>query len=565
MCRRKGFTLVEVMVGLVIISLAFSLLASSYLGSIRNIKAARKVNQTTYGVRTEMEKKVREAEQKIKDYGEFWDESASAWKDDTPESISKRWGATVEKPVKMYQCCGFDIYGYPVEHQKGERTLYSFVSDKYQDVKVPIIGRATLKSNGIHFHYLEEDSISLSEEYDKVTNMEELFSVQYRWYASNKVMFQGQGLGIPCLAKPYVDARDGDPLPIRRPVFNFDYTRLPEVTSGLRIETDDDHLRDRTIRCSVIPLGNNKYIGRETESSSKVHVIGVPLHKDGDGKRKMNKLLAHYDADMVIDYAPSTGAVYEVTLGGGGEWYDVREYIKKSGLKNKNYLNFKKCHLMGTDWGDYIRFDENSSGSFRPRKETVILRVKDLCQAPGEKISLLRSAGIRLVAADENKEQFELVFQNGQLVMNKRKVVKNPDDTYRYEWETPTVLIADTGKGSYANPSGSASDFQSSFQVLALVLDNCNLKKVYRYKAEYTGSLVSVNDGEEIGTDLTESVKDGSVLWGGQRDTMDVPNKGAIGISDVISYQNSDSDKAADEELMQRAGKYLVKKYIDQE
>lgn len=542
--KRRGFTLAEVLVGLLIISFAFSILASSYLSSVRNIRKGRGIHEAAFDLRAAMEDEMANEYSKLHDYINFWDNTTNQWKTDTPEEVKNRWTSVDVRPMKdIYTCCGFKISGYPVEATSHGTTLYSFVAAKDRNIKLPVIGKANLTS-AKKFYYLEEGSISLTGSYRDVANEDELFDVQKRWYASNQGVFKSEGLGDFCLGKGYI-AEDQSPAPDRRPFFSSDYTRLPERTDVLNINPSEEIYRDVAIYYSVTPLGRNKYVGKEIRSDEKVYIIGLPMMGAS--------LYGHYSADLV------TNAIMQDLSSLGTVWSDVRSYIDQPGFTGANPLEFQGCTLEKSDWGDYVSFNKDAKGVIKESDLTIFFRVRDLDHSTGKRISLIQSPKADPIAANVGKEQFDLAFDNGRLVWQTKTVIQNPDGTIAYGPMSETVLISDTETdSSYSSFSGDINEQRSGFNVISVKIVGGNIEKIEKHVLEKGGESYSVAEPISLGGGIsTSNLMIGAFTISASNDLNDNENEGSMGISDVAAYQGTVSD-----DFVKRVGEYLLLRYM---
>lgn len=566
---KNGFTLVEVLVGFLIITLAFMIMGTAFLSSVRTIKTGRTQNSATFEMKNLIEKEWVDTLELISAYGSYWDEAAGDWKIDphaatTPKSTSdllkrveSKYGKPLPKPSKdVYICCGMKVSGYSIKAEPVPgRAVYSFVSDKHTETELPAIESASIEG-GPRFQYLYDPSARLSFRgtHGNVINNHLLYMIQNKWYVTNPMVFPEGSSEEALLAKSYLDFSG---LSVTRtPRFSSDYRRLGEKKNTFTVNPHEPMFRDAAIKFSVVPLGLNKYVGHEVESENSKYFIGLPLES--------YPLLAHYNADLVMNYDQLNDKVIS-ELGSfaadpdGNYWFDVRKYIKHSGLGNPNPFAFSGCELRKSDMGDYVSFTKDAEGVLKEKDGTLFLRLRDLEYTSGKKIILLQSPKLEKVAADKGKKMFELSLENKKLMIYTREVVERPSGdpavppTYEIE-ETAQDLIADTyTDSSYSEVVTGTADQNAGFNVFALEFSGGAINKMTQfilkphgggYRAEPKSLTVPVLTASQFKPGDIEFATDG---------------EGMAGISDVVMYKGAVSDAFAE-----KVGQYLLQRYFPQ-
>lgn len=529
MGKRRGFTFVEVIIGLLLVSFALAILASSYLQTTRTIGQGRRINSETFDLRNEMEEQIATGNHEMMRYNEYWDDTKGTWKGGTPPTPEPK------KPKELYVCCGLKVKGYPVEAEDKGRTVHSFIARKYREIRVPVVGNVKLnvtgeEVGGVVFKYQQDAaSGSLSGSYDKIENSDIFYHAQHKWYVSNRYILGATG-NILANAASY----GGE----RTPQFSEDYTRLEANASALGISPSDVTYQDAVVRYSVTPLSTNKYVGNEIEGNKAVYFIGLPL------QGSMANLKAHYHADVVSGFS-------------GEDWQDVRAYTKQTGAFSENPLALKPEQMEQGSLGNYALFGKDSSGSFSLEDMTMFFRIKNL--ETDKRVSLMQSKEPELTEANKGKIQFDLSLENQQLVLYTREVVEKPkpEKGVQFAETKKTVLIPDmkTG-GSYRQ--GYEGDAREGFNVLSIRFDKGSLTKINQFVVDHPGNTPPVHTVAAIAVPNTVRNLAGSdIQIAADKDFDEEELEGKMGISDIVVYP-----KDLPEGFEKQVGKYLVHRYL---
>lgn len=534
MNRHRGFTFVEVLVGLLLVSFAFAILASSYLASIRNVAQGRKIHSSAFELRNEMEREVGTAQDQILKYSAGWDEATNQWKDGVEDKDK------VPLPKKNeYVCCGMSITGYRIRATDAKnRVLHSFVAQKYREIIVPEAHDVALEIDGhtvddLKFEYLEgKNKFALKGSYRKIEHSENLYQEQNKWYRSNRSVFSEGSLGnVLTNAAVLHETQD------RAPRFSIDYTRLEGGGSGFTIDSSDAGFRDVIVRYSLTPLSFNKYAGSEKQSKGGVYFIGLPLPE-----HSLAKLKAHYHAEVV------SGA-------GSGGWKDVRSYVSDIGLTDQNPFRLQPAQIATDNWGNYAVFDKTSSGAFEAKdKMTVFFRVRNV-NGPGEKISLIQSKEPDLVEANIGKVQFDLSMDGKDLKLYTREVVKKQPPDIGVKWGDVQEYHLKDMETQSSYEEGYETDNRKGFHVLAVEFSDGKLKKIDQFIVKQ----VVGNDPSYEKTSILESEVAGfekEIVMVGQKDFSEATPEGKMWISDVVAF-----DEISDI-FEKKVGEYLVHRYL---
>lgn len=545
MGKRRGFTLMEVMVGMLIISLALIIFGSSYVGSVRNIFKGREANTAVSGLRNEMEKVWVDGTEEMIFVNKYWDASMGAWKPGSPSPPS----STPRLPINLYECCGMRVSGYPLKATVGNRSIYSFLSDKHQEVELPAITATRILSSTPRFQYLEATAdTSITGKIDAIVNDHVLYDSQHRWYISNRFSVPHGSNGF--LAKSYLEQNS---ISSAAPKFASDFTRLGHKGEKLPISRTDSNLRDVAVRYSAIPLGTNKYVGAEVLAPMMKYYIGLPLDA--------NPLIAHYNAELVLDYDPSADRVAEVanTFAADNQWYDVRHYIKMTGFGTPNPLEIGDVSLERRNVGDFVSFDATSSALLKEKNVSLFLRIKDMEYDSGKKITVLQSPKVEALASDVGKKMFELTLENQKLMFYTKEVVKIPSagpgipEKIEVKLTGTDTLIADTRtQSSYGSLVSSATDDRNGFNVLYVSIKNGVPEKIEKFVVEKPGNIY--NFKKEI---LPMTAVDSAALKIGDLEFA-VEGDGKMAISDIVIY-----DREVSENFGMRVGSYLLERYLE--
>lgn len=552
--RKKGFSLGEVMVALLIISLAFTILSTAYLSSLRNIRGGRNVHSGIFELRNVMETEWVGTMELVTAYNSYWNQGTNSWNATYPKSaeelinrVKKKYGAVLPKPEKdVYTCCGLKVSGYSVEVKSGSYRLNSFVSDKHSEVRLLAVEKVWIDSPVRRFQYLEDPSASLLLQGKRgtVLNSDLLYSLQHRWYVSAPVLHTDTGF---CLPKAYLD--DSGYEEQRRPDFSASYIRLPEKNETLLVDRNNIQFRDAALKYSIVPLGKNKYVGMEVAAEKLKYFIGLPLGGQS--------LVVHYNADMIMNYDKTADIALDASaLTAGGAWLDVRSYIGMTGPP-PNLFAFSNCDLMKSFTGDYVSFTKDSTGVIYDKDGSLFLRLKDL-SADGNSIVLLQSPNVEAIAADKGKKMFRLTLENKKLMFYTKEVVERPSGdptlppTYEIVEGPGIELLADTYAGSsYAKVLEDAGDGRQGFNVIEIQFSGGALKRMVHFALDRggAGDLIRAQEISDLPLLDAAELKEGDMEFAAE-------GEGSFGLSDVVMYREAVSTAFED-----KVGQYLLQRY----
>lgn len=553
----KGFTLVEVLIGFVVITLAFIMLGTSFMRSVQTVKEDRRRSDMAFGLKNKMEQRRVDTVELVRAYNSYWDSAGNRWKINPSASttqknvkelidrVSGNFGTPLPRPDRSYTCCGLNVEGYFVEAEEKGNKLYTFVSASHEDTRVPAIANSYIERTVPRFQYLEDGSatLTLNGNYSAVENDDLLYSLQHRWYISNRFGFPEGASGISYLSKSQLDYVD-DPV-TRTPRFNSDYRQVGERKEKLDVNPHDAIYRDVAVKYAVVPLGLNKYVGPESTSENLKYFIGLPLDAAND-------IYAHYSTDLVMNYNSSTDEAEGLTRfrdhTGSDEWYDVRSYIGMAPSANPLFL--KKAELIHDPYGDYAKFTKVGEGLIKEKNFSLFIRVRDLEYDSGRSIILLQSPKIEAIPADKGKKMFQLALENKQLLLYTKEVkedVAGGAIKYKIETTKKELLSDSRTNSSYVDVFKDATNLYEGYNVLLLKFSAGNLVKTEKFdlKSDPMNPFERIDLGgaaDSLATGDFELAADGD---------------GAAGITDIVMYEGQVSDSFAE-----KVGAYLLNRYM---
>lgn len=542
MKKHRGFTLVEVMVGLLLVSFALVILASSYLKAMTHVGQGRRINTETAGLRNKMEEQVVIREGQMTAYNKYWDDATGAWKADAPNPKPL-------KPQVMYECCGMKVSGFPVDSAvdaKG-RSLHSFVARKHREIRLPAIKGVELLTggeavNGVKFKYIEDSSadLSLIGSYTSIQNPDVFYNLQNKWYVSNRYRL-GTGGNVLVNAASSDVLVDAGTLAGRTPRFVEDYTKLSTNSSKLSVSPLDKIYEDALVRYSAVPLSTNNYIGIEEQADSAAYFIGLPLNGS------LANLIAHYNTDVVSSLS-------------GDDWQDVRAYTKQMGVADQNPFKLEPTEIQETLHGNYAIFDINSSGSVPMDNMTLFFRIKNLEIGSGKKISLMQSGEPELINENLDKVQFDLSLDEGDLVLHTRKVVKKapPDVGFQFEPVQSVTLLSNMDRDSSYRRGYEETDARKGFNVLSFQWKDKQLQGIKLFFVENpAGNELIYQQSPITIPDTVKNLVDKDILISAEKDLEENLLEGRMAISDLVAYPGIVS-----ESFEKKVGEYLVHRYL---